>query len=457
MMNAFRNFIAGQTNVVCLLGLFLLSGCGPLGGLNVFSKSDDDDEKLSGKRESVMFLEDQLIVDADSQQIEIALPMPYENTDWSQPGGHTANAMHHLKLPRSLKRVWSSRAGEGSDDRARILASPIVADGKVFVRDAHAGVLAFDQQSGRRLWEIDMTPKEKRVKSYHGTGGGIAFAPGLLVATNGFGFVVGLDPQTGRELWRRDLEFDIRSAPAIYDGRVFVTTFDNQLHALDASSGEILWSHRSFEEVARILVSSSPAIENDIVIAPYSSGEIYAIDAKTGREAWSDSLSRTGRLTPLSAINDIAGRPVLDRGIVFAISHAGRLAAIDARLGQRIWTHNIGGTQTPWIAGDYLYVLTDNSELVCFQRETGKTLWITQLRAFKDEEKRKKTITWSGPVLGSDRLIVLSSEGDAISISPYTGEKLGRIEMPSGALIAPVISNQMVFVLTDEAQLVAYR
>jgi len=447
--------IAVLVPVVILLSL---SGCGgvpnPVGWLG---GDKDDDPKVTGKREAVMILEDKLEVDPEMAEQTIALPPPYENPDWPQPGGYASNAMHHLALPQNLSRAWSASAGEGSDHRSRLIATPVVGDGKVFVRDAHAGVSAFDLESGRRLWEIDMTPDEKKVKSYHGTGGGVAYMPGKVVASNGFGFLVALDAGSGAEIWRQDLGSDIRTAPTISSGRIFVSTFDNQLFCLDASNGEILWNHRSFEEIARIMVSTSPAVDGDIVIAPYSSGEIYAIDADTGREAWSDSLSRTGRLTPLSAINDIAGRPVLDRGIVFAISHAGRLAAIDARLGQRLWTHNIGGTQTPWVAGDYVYVMTDNAEMVCFHRQTGKIVWITRLQPFKDIEKRKKPVTWSGPVLGGDRLIILSSEGDAISISPYTGEKLGKIEMPDGTLIAPIIADQTVLVLTDEAELIAYR
>lgn len=433
-----------------------LSACGGVPFMGDDDKKNDT-APVTGKREAVMVLEDKLEIDPSLAATQIALPPPYENAEWPQPGGYPANAMHHLALPANLKKAWSAKAGAGSDERSRLIASPVVGGGKVFVRDAHAGVFAFDEATGHKLWSVDVTPDEKKVKSYEGTGGGVAYADGKVVASSGFGFAYAFDANTGAEIWRQDLGADVRTAPTISNGRVFVSTFDNQLYALDLATGALLWSHRSFQEVARMMVATSPAVENDIVIAPYSSGELYAIDAISGHEAWSDSLSRTGRLTPLSAINDIAGRPVIDRGIVFAISHAGRIAAIDARLGQRLWTHNIGGTQTPWAAGDWVYVITDDAQLICFQRETGKIAWIQHLQPFKNMEKRENPVTWSGPVLGSDRLIVLSSEGDALALSPYTGEKLGRIDMPNGTLIPPIISNQMVFVLTDNAELIAYK
>jgi len=44
------------------------------------------------------------------------------------------------------------------------------------------------------------------------------------------------------------------------------------------------------------------------------------------------------------------GRPVIDRGLVFANSHAGRLVAIDIRTGERVWTIDVGGTHVKALA-----------------------------------------------------------------------------------------------------------
>jgi len=57
----------------------------------------------------------------------------------------------------------------------------------------------------------------------------------------------------------------------------------------------------------------------------------------------------------------------------------------------------------------------------------------------------------------SDRLIALSSEGYAVSISPYTGEVLGQIDIPDKAFIAPVVADNTVYILTDDARLTALR
>jgi outer membrane protein assembly factor BamB len=122
-----------------------------------------------------------------------------------------------------------------------------------------------------------------------------------------------------------------------------------------------------------------------------------------------------------------------------------------------VWSRDIGGVQTPWVAGDFLYVITTDAQMLCLQRKDGKLKWIHQLPRWQDEEDKEDRIFWAGPVLVSNRLITVSSDGYAEAISPYTGQLIGRVEIPSGAYIAPVVANQTLYILTNDAQLVALR
>jgi outer membrane protein assembly factor BamB len=240
-------------------------------------------------------------------------------------------------------------------------------------------------------------------------------------------------------------------------GRVFVSSEDNHFYALAEEDGRKLWDHQGITETAGILESTSAAVAGDYVIAPYTSGELYALGVADGRAAWSEMLTRSGQQTALSELDDIAGRPVVDRDMVFAISHSGVMAAININTGERVWSRDLGGIQTPWAAGDFLYVLTIDSRLICLQRKDGKVKWIHQLPPWEDEVNKDGAIVWTGPVLVSDRLIVVSSNGRAYSISPYTGALLGKTQIPDGAYIPPVVANDTLYLLTNTAQLVALR
>ena len=238
---------------------------------------------------------------------------------------------------------------------------------------------------------------------------------------------------------------------------MFVVTHDNQMHALDVASGEIQWTHTGIVEAASLLGGASPAAADDIVVAPYSSGEIFALRVENGRPVWSDNLAAIRRVDAVSALADIRGRPVIDKGRVYAISHSGRMVAIDLRTGRRVWEADVGSVQQPWVAGDFIFVLTTEGEVVAMTTVDGRIRWVTPIGEFEDPEDRDGRIAWAGPVLAGDRLIVNGSHGQALSISPYTGEILGWSAMPGGASVGPAVANETLYFLTDSARLLALR
>jgi outer membrane protein assembly factor BamB len=465
--------------LVCMTSSLALAGCqavsavGDLtaGWFNGASKSN-----IKGERISVMAAEASIKVDSDMAKTKVVLPPPYENASWPEPGGYASNAMYHLKADGQLTTAWQTNAGKGSDDASRLTAPPIVADGRVFVLDAATHVFAFNAKTGQPVWDKDLAPKgpddsivfgmlpnpglfgdDLSIDPSKGFGGGVAFDGGKVFASTGFGTVFALDAATGHQLWKSDLGVPVVNAPVANGGRVFVSSQDNHFFALAENDGRTLWDHQGITESAGILESTSAAVSGDYVITPYTSGELFAIRVQNGRPTWNDMLTRSGNVTALSELDDIAGRPVIDRDMVFAISHSGIMVAINLNTGERLWSRDIGGIQTPWVAGDFVYVLTTDSQVLCLARKDGRVKWIHQLTRWLDPEDRERPVTWSGPVLVSDRLILTSSDAYAVSLSPYTGELLGKIEIPDGTFISPVVADGTLYLLTNSAQLVALR
>jgi outer membrane protein assembly factor BamB len=421
---------------------FVLAGLLSLGACETFDDFITPGKKVDIRGERISVLPKAAAVEADPKlaNVPVVLPKPSVNADWPQPGGYPDNAMHHLSAAGQLGEIWDSGIGTGSTSSTRLTASPVIADGQVFVLDSEVRVSAYDTKTGERRWRVDLTPEDE--DSEEGFGGGVAYDAGRVYVSTGFGFVAALEAKTGKEIWRRAATVPFRAAPVVNGGRVFVSTQENQLLALAADDGRVLWDHRGIAESAGILGSNSVAVAGDTVVVPYTSGELFALNVRNGKSAWSDTLARSGGLTPLSALADI---------------HAGRLVAVDIRTGERVWTIDVGGTQRPWVAGDYLYVITDNAQLLCVRRADGRVRWIKQLDAYRNVEARKGTIAWSGPVLVSDRLLILSSEGYALSVSPYTGEIMGQVDIPDRAFIAPVVADNVVYILTDDGTLTALK
>jgi outer membrane protein assembly factor BamB len=198
-------------------------------------------------------------------------------------------------------------------------------------------------------------------------------------------------------------------------------------------------------------------VAQETVVVGFSSGELNALRAENGRTVWADALSRTGRSTAMAALSDIDASPVIDRGRVYAIGHGGRLAALEIATGQRAWERNFAGTSTPWVAGEFIYVVTIEGEVVCMTRSDGKVRWVYNLPAYGNPKKRTNPIIWSGPVLAAEKLYLVGSNQQIVTISPTDGKLIATEKAPAPAFLGPVIADSTMYLLTDDGKLTAYR
>lgn len=408
-----------------------------------------------GERVAILNFESSVEAEPELAGLAVSLPPPAVNADWPQPGGSPAKAGGHLALPDTLSQAWRVSIGAGSKKTRRLNAAPVILNGRVFIMDTMGAVRAFDAKTGAAAWTRTIEVEgESEAAAF---GGGVAAQDGRVYATTGYGVVAALDAGTGAEVWRVRPGPPFRGAPTVVPGRIYALTQDNQLFALGTDKGETLWSIAATVETAGLLGTGAPAVAGDAVVVGFSSGELNAVRPENGRTLWQDALARTGRTTALAALTDIDASPVIDRGRVYAIGHGGRMAALELATGQRVWERNFAGTQTPWTAGDFIYAVTLDGELVCMTRGDGKIRWVTKLPRWRDAEDKKGPIEWTGPVLASDRLLVAGSNKQLVSVSPYTGKLLSAVELSAPAYLPPVVAGNMVYIVTDDGSLTAYR
>jgi len=436
-----RSLMAG----LCVLSL---SACGDTWF------GEEEAPPLPGERISVLMHERNLTPDPSVSAQDIVLPPPSPNRAWPQAGGFANHAMHHMQVGNDLAKAWRTDVGSASDDSERIVAQPVVADGKIFTVDSENMVSAFDAQTGKRLWELELTPEHE--DDGH-ISGGLAYENGRLYVATGFALLFGIDASNGKAMWVSKADAPMRAAPTARGNRVFVITLNNELIAFDGRDGDRIWNYKGISETASILGGASPAVDQGVVVAAFSSGDVVALKVENGNQLWTESLTGGKRVDAISALTAIRGRPIIDRGRVYVISNSGSFTAIDLRTGRRYWSKELSSQETPWIAGDYLYVVTPDAELVCVNRLNGRIHWVTQLQRWEDPEERSGNLTWSTPILVSDRLIIAGSNERAYSVSPYTGEILGQVEMPDKIIVPPLAANGSLYFLSDGADLVAYR
>ena len=191
----------------------------------------------------------------------------------------------------------------------------------------------YDQERARSAPSIRLLPPFRRVWTFHG---------------------------------RALLEFP----PAVGYGRVYLTTFDGRLFALDAATGKTVWRYRSGR-----CGWASPALADHLVYETFigsrechsraTDGEIAAFDERDGRVRW------------LRKIGPTESSPLVARGTVFVGDWNGRVWALDASTGRTSWTSDLGGTIKGSLAlsGHRLFIGTYAGDVVSLDARTGRVLW----------------------------------------------------------------------------------
>jgi outer membrane protein assembly factor BamB len=231
----------------------------------------------------------------------------------------------------------------------------------------------------------------------------------------------------------------------------------NSVLAINTADGKVAWEFTGIGESTGLIGAASPAATNDMIIPAFSSGEIYALRSANGSVAWSDNLANNVRLGGMTGLSDIRGLPVVDDGIVYAISFGGKMAAIDLNSGARIWAKDITGSKTPWLSGNRIFLITAENQIVALDKREGTVLWVSQLARFKDKEDKTGPIIWGGPILGGSRLLAFSSDGRVAEIDPEKGTLVREWNSGEDTRISPIVAGQTLYILSEDGDLVAYR
>ena len=447
----------GAAALSALLALGACSTVSKVGAITPFHgnhKKKEEVARAKANRIPVIALNDQLKVSDALKGQDFFLPAPAPQADWPVPGGTLEQSVENVDAAPDFKLAWKRSIGIASSRSHHVTAPPIGADGKLFVMDGGSTVSAHDAKTGAPLWHVNIMPKSRRDRN--AWGGGLAYADGKIYASSGYREVVQIDAKTGALGWRARTESPVHAAPTVSSGRVYVVDVEDELLAFETADGVQAWTYQALTEPARLIGASSPAVSSDTLVTSFASGELVAVRAANGNELWNASLSKVSRTNALSEIRDIAGRPVIYKTDVFAVSHADYFAAVDLRTGSVRWSLPISAVTTPWAAGDVVYVVDLAGQVTCASRDSGQVYWTHDLND-GIKKKKKQRIYWTSPILAGNRLISLSSTGLAVALNPKTGAPLARLNVGSDTLIGPIAMGGMIYAVTDGGQLIAIR
>ncbi|QOL79707.1 PQQ-binding-like beta-propeller repeat protein [Pseudooceanicola spongiae] len=449
---AVRPLLGGKSARLVSLGLLAglaLAGC------------TEREVLLSGPREPLRsVMSEQVPGDLDTLPVNrsapISLPGARTNADWPQSAGSPASRTTNAALSGAPQLIWSAAIGQGDERKARITSDPVVAGGRIYTIDSGATVTA-TALNGQTLWSTNLVPAQDAPGS--ASGGGVAYANGKVFVASGYGTLTALDASTGAQIWQQKLLASATGAPGVYGDLVYVTSGADQAWAVDQNNGRVRWQLSATPNVNNLAGAPTPAVTDQYVLFGFGSGEVQTAFRQGGMRVWDALISGRRAGFARSNINSITGDPVVEGDTVYAGNQSGRTVALNLSSGERLWTADEGPMNPVWPAGGSVFLVSDQSELVRLNASTGERIWGVKLPFFvKDKPKKQEAIfAHYGPILAGGRLVVASSDDLLRFFDPVSGALVNTVALPGGAASAPVVAGGVLYVLSKDGKLLAYR
>jgi outer membrane protein assembly factor BamB len=324
-----------------------------------------------------------------------------------------------------------------------IVSSPSIAYNRVYFGSYDHNLYCVDAETGNLIWRYETG---WRIRSSP------AVVDGKVYLGPDDGSVYCLDADTGTLIWKSTFHTEIlktviqpiaqiRSSPAVVDGRVYVGSLNSRVYCLDAETGSMIWKFKTGDRVV-----SSPAVLNGKVYVGSTDHHVYALDAENGGFLWKfDNTLDNPRPSP--SRSEVDASPCVVGDVVYIFGNAGYWYALEAETGTVKWKHFInlyrgttGVTQslpigTVTYANGKVYFV-DRNQATCVNAETGKTIWTSSVYF----------ISYSSPAY-ADRKIYIGGEAYTVyCFDSETGKKLSSYVTESFIQSSCAIAYEKVYV-----------
>lgn len=347
-------------------------------------------------------------------------------------------ALVEFQKSADVRQLWSSSTGDGVD-RTGARPRPVYSDDRIFVTDIENGLLAFDANSGKRLWQHESA---ERLVS------GADARDGLVVAGSIDGLVIALDADSGTERWTSRVSSELLVAPMIAGDVIVVRSNDGRVHGLKVSDGSLLWQFDRGSPLISLRGNGPPLIANGKAYIGYDNARIVALNIADGNLLWEQTITRPDGRTELERMNDVDGEMQLIDDALFAVTYRGQVTALSIDDGRPLWGRDLSSYAGLSAAADVLYTIDDQGVLWALDRRTGSSLW-------KQEALSHRWMTT--PIVMGDFVVMGDVEGYVHWLRREDGATAARFRLgKKGIRAAPLIVGNRAYVASVDGKLAAY-
>jgi outer membrane protein assembly factor BamB len=325
-----------------------------------------------------------------------------------------------------VKLNWSNALGNtGEYDY-----TPVLNAGFVYAANAKGELTKLNADNGKQEW---------RIETEEPVSGGVGFGGGLVLVGTSRGNVLAYDVN-GKLLWKSHVSSEILSAPRYFEGKVFVRCGDNHIYGLDAADGVRKWVYTRKVPALSLRSSAGIVVDSGAVYAGFSGGKMIALNADSGQLLWEATVSTPKGVTEIERISDITSLPVVVGPVVYAVAYQGRIAAVDRRSGQVMWTREISSYTGMTASDNKLYVSHALGSFYALHDVTGKTFW-------RQGDLLNRRLT--APLVLDGFVAVGDLEGYVHFINIENGQFAARIQVGDNAVMSLIAGNSPSELIAD--------
>ncbi|WP_273205974.1 outer membrane protein assembly factor BamB [Marinobacter subterrani] len=345
-----------------------------------------------------------------------------------------------IEATAEFEEIWSMSVGDGHDGDFLYLA-PLNAGERIFAASADGELYSVDPENGKVIWE---NPLEDRV--FSGLGGD---ANHLYLTTENADLVA-LSREDGSEIWRKSLPTEVLSAPQSNGSLVVVQTIDGQVLGFNAADGEKRWQYDGSVAVLSIRGAAAPLVGGDVVIASFANGNMIALSADTGQPLWQYEVGQPEGRTELERLVDVDGQPLVVETALLVVGYQGKLALVDIRTGQEIWSREASSLYSPMIGDGDIYLSSANGELVALRGSDRKELWVQDRLAWRQLTQ---------PMVYEDYLVVGDYEGYLHAVDRKDGKLVAQLEFDDEGIRVPAqrLANGNLLVFGNSGKMAVFQ
>ena len=223
-----------------------------------------------------------------------------------------------------------------------------------------------------------------------------------------------------KPLWTFDCEDELRGSPSYHEGSLYIGCYDNNLYALDATSGQFKWKYPTDGGIP-----GKPAVFENNVYFGSEDKRLHVISARSGKVVWAYYTDGPVRSSPRVA-----------EGHVFIGSDDGLLHAVSISSGRLSWKAEAGSPvrSTPFVTEEYVYFGSEGGDFTCVDFR-GDPRW---------RFKAKRAIT-SSPVVAENVVYFGSMDSTLYALDAHSGWVVWRFRLGKGSISTPVIHNNHIY------------